>query len=328
MDPIGSFFSGRKVLVAGGAGLVGANLVQRLLDAGAQVRATLFKRDAVIKDDRVEYLRCDLTLAEDCAKAAADMEFMFMCAASTSGAAAIASTPLVHVTPNVVMNALLLEAAYAAGVRKTVYLSSSVVYPPTGQTPAQEDTMLSGEPFDVYYGAAWMKRFGEILCNLYSHRLRRTMPVVTVRPANIFGPHDKFDPATSHVMAATIRKVVDRQDPIRVWGTGEDVRDFIFADDFIDGLLLAAEKLDAYDPVNIATGRGYTVKEILGMLLELEGWTDARVEYDPDKPSMIPIRLFDTAKAERLLGFRAKTPLREALARTIAWYRANAATSR
>ena len=149
------------------------------------------------------------------------------------------------------------------------------------------------------------------------------MPTLVVRPSNIYGPYDDFDPATSHVMAATIRKVVERQNPLKVWGTGDDVRDLIYIDDFIDGLVLATEKLNGYDPVNIALGKGYSIKQLLAMLMEIESCQGLKIEYDAGKPSMIPIRLIDVGKAERKLGFRAHTDVREGMIKTIEWYKAN-----
>ncbi|MFA5156123.1 MAG: NAD-dependent epimerase/dehydratase family protein [Candidatus Omnitrophota bacterium] len=315
-------FKGRNVLVAGGAGFTGANLVQRLVSLGANVRATLYKKNAIIQDKRIEYIRCDLRQMEDCTKVVKDMEYVFMCAANTSGAAVIKANPLAHVTPNLVMNAQMLEAAYFAKVKKFSFMSSSVVYPPSGSHPCKEDEMMNGDPADIYFLAAWMKRYTEISCRYFSQKINNPIGTAVIRPANIYGPHDNYDLATSHVMSAMIRKVVERQNPIQVWGTGEDVRDWIYVEDLIDGFLLATEKLNTYDPVNIALGKGYTIMQMLQILLELEDYRDAKIICDPSKPSMIPIRLFDTTKAEKLLGFKAKHDLREGLKKTIAWYKA------
>jgi GDP-L-fucose synthase len=147
------------------------------------------------------------------------------------------------------------------------------------------------------------------------------MPTTVIRPSNIYGPYDNFDPATSHVMAATIRKVVERQNPLKVWGTGDDIRDLIYIDDFIDALLLASEKIHTYDPVNIGLGKGCSIKQLLQILIEIEGCRHLTIEYDITKPSMIPIRLIDVNKAERLLGFRATTDVREGITKTIEWYK-------
>lgn len=316
-------FEGKKVLVTGGSGFVGVNLITKLLSLGARVRATTHRKPPVLNDNRIKYVKCDLLVMDDCRKIVKGMDYVFMCAANTSGAAVIASTPLVHVTPNIIMNAQMLEAAYNANVRKFVWLSSNAAYPPTGSRPVKEEEMFDGDPYDTYFGAGWMKRYTEILCRLYSEKLRNTMATVVLRPSNIYGPYDDFDFATSHMMAATIRKVIERQNPIKVWGIGDDIRDLIYIDDFIEALILAAEKIETYDPVNIAYGRGYSIKEVMQICMEEDGYTDAVVEYDTSKPSMIPIRLINTEKAEKILGFKARTGIREGIGKTMEWYKKN-----
>jgi len=314
-------FKGANVLVAGGAGFIGINLINRLLSLGAKVRATIHRKEPVSLDERIEYIRCDLTSMEDCKKVVGDMDYVFLCAANTSGAAVIASTPLVHVTPNVVMNSQMLEAAYFARVKKFVWLSSNAAYPPSGDRPVNEEELVEGDPYDVYFGVAWMKRYTEILCRMYSEKLKNPMTTVVLRPSNIYGPYDDYDFATSHVMAALIRRVVERQDPFEVWGTGDDIRDWIYIDDFIDAMILATEKVESYNPINIGLGKGYSIKQALQMMLEIDGYTNAKVTYNSSKPSMIPIRLIDTTKAEKVLGFKATTGLREGIRKTIEWYR-------
>lgn len=314
-------FDRKNVLVAGGTGFVGVNLINRLLSLGASVRATLHKRDEVVVDKRIDYIKADLLNMDDCERVVKDMDYVFMCAANTAGAAVMSSTPLVHVTPNIIMNSQILEAAYFAKIKKFVWLSSNAAYPPTGDRPVKEDEMFNGDPYDTYYGVGWMKRYTEILCRLYSEKLKNPMTTVVLRPSNIYGPYDDFDFATSHMMAATIRKVIERHNPIQVWGTGDDVRDLIYIDDFIDAMILAAEKIERFDPINIGLGKGYSIKDVLQMTLEVVGFNDAKIVYDPTKPSMIPIRLIDTKKAEELLGFKAITDLRAGIKKTVEWYK-------
>ena len=183
--------------------------------------------------------------------------------------------------------------------------------------------MFAGDPEEVYYSVGWMKRYAEILCIVYSQKIKNPMACVVVRPSNAYGPYDKYDFGKSHMCAAMLRRVVERHDPIEMRGTGDDVRDLIYIDDLIEGIILAMEKTDIYTAVNIASGRGYSVKEVLQTFLEVDGYTDATVMFDPSKPTMIPIRLVDTTKAEKELGFKAGTSLREGFEKTVRWYREN-----
>ena len=316
-----SFFQNRKVLVTGSSGLVGSNLIPRLLEAGAKVRATFHRRELPYPDKEVEKVQGDLTRAEACGRAVEGVELVFHCAANSSGAAAIAATPMIHVTPNVIMNSLLLESAYHAGVKKFLWLSSTTGYPPSGEAEVREEEMFNGDPFEKYYFVGWMKRFTEVLCRMYGEKLPRTMTTLVLRPTNIYGVHDDFEFATSHVIPALVRKVVERWDPLEVWGTGDDVRDAIYVDDMIDAMMLAMQKLEAHVALNIGLGRVYSVKQILAMLLELDHFPGANITFNAAKPTMIPIRKVDVTLAEQLLGFRAKIGLREGLEKTVKWYR-------
>src|SRR5262245_19670352 len=313
--------TGERVLVAGGTGLIGSALVRRLATDGARVRATHWRHAPVVDDPSVEHAHADLTRREDCARVVDGARVVFLCAASSSGAAAIATTPMVHVTPNVLINTQLLDAAYAAGVETVVFVSSTTAYPPSGERPVREDELLEGEPYDKYYFVGWMKRFTEVLCRMYGEKLPRQMNAIALRATNVYGPGDRFDFATSHVLPALVRKVVERWDPIEVWGTGDDVRDLLYVDDMVEAMVRAAERLEGYQALNIGAGVGTSVRDLLALVCELDGYRDARVVYDPTKPTMVPIRLVDTRRAQALLDFRPTVTLREGLARTIAWYR-------
>jgi GDP-L-fucose synthase len=311
----------RKILVTGGSGLVGRTLIPRLIEMGAQVRATFHRRELSYSDKEVERIQADLTQPEACQRAVEGVELIFHCAANTSGAATMATTPMVHVTPNVIMNSLLLESAYHAQVQKFLWLSSTTGYPPSGEANVREDEMFEGDPFEKYYFVGWMKRFTEVLCRMYGEKLPRKMTTIVLRPTNIYGVNDDFEFATSHVIPALIRKVVERWNPLEVWGTGDDVRDAIYVDDMVDAMTLAMRKLESHVAINIGLGEVYSVKQILAFLLEIDGFSEAKITYNASKPTMIPIRKVDLTRAQELLGFQAKIGLREGLARTLAWYR-------
>jgi len=315
------FFKGKKVLVTGATGLIGNVLIQRLLDQGADIRATIHRCEPRIKDDRIEYVKCDLTRGDDCRRVTAGVQCVFMCAASTAGAATMSSTPMVHVTPNILANSQMLEAAYEAEVEKFLWLSSTTGYPVSGDRPVKEEEMFEGEPFEKYYFVGWMKRFTEVLCRMYGEKLPRKMTTIVLRPTNVYGPGDDFEFATSHVIPALIRKVVERWDPIEVWGDGEDVRDAIYVDDMVAAMMRGMERIESYTAINIGLGKAYSVKQILEAILELDGYADAIVSFDASKPTMIPIRVIDTEKAEREIDFKAEVDLREGLQKTIEWYR-------
>jgi GDP-L-fucose synthase len=312
-----------SVLVAGGTGFIGANIVQRLLTEGSRVRSTVHLRAPRISDPRVEYMQADLTVMDDCRRVVDGVDYVFMCAANTSGAAVMTSTPLVHVTSNVVMNAQLMDAAYHAGVKKYLFISSSAAYPPTGNRPVPEGDMFFGDPYDAYFSVGWMKRYVEVLCLMYAKHLSPPMFTVVVRPSNAYGPFDNYDLKTSHMTAALVRKVVERHAPLEVWGTGEDVRDLIYIDDLVEGIVSAFEKTDSYCAVNIASGTAYSVKEVLQTILRADGYTNADVRFNADRPSTIPVRLVDVTKARTELGFKPAYGLEDGIRETLAWYRAH-----
>ncbi len=315
-------YNGKNILIAGGAGFVGVNLINRLLKEGAYIRATLHKKSKVVQDDKIEYIHCDLTKSEDCRKVIKDIDYVFMCAANTSGAAVMEKTPLVHVTPNVVMNTLMLEAAYAEKINKFMWFSSNTVYPVTDY-PVKENEMMSGDLFEKYFFVGWMKRFTEIICEMYANKIKNPMKVIVVRPANIYGEYDDFEWETSHVIPALIRKVVERHNPVEVWGDGKDIKDLIYIGDFIEGILLAMRKVNKYDPINIGTGNPVSINEALDAILIADNYKNAKIKYNISKPTMIPKRLIDVSKAKTILDFTATTSLKEGIKKTVNWYRKN-----
>jgi len=316
----------KRVLVTGGEGFIGKNLAIRLSELGARVTITAHKKNqpefAYTSRDSVNVFPCDLELQHDCEIATADQDFVFHCAALSHGAKFIKENPIAMITPNLKMTAHLLDASYANNVEKFVFISSSVVYNDVGSKSVEEHE-TDQDPPNIYYHVGHMKRYGEVLCRTYCEKIKKPMKTVVVRPGNVYGHGDNFDPELSHVTASMIRRVATMQDPIDVWGDGDDIRDIIYIDDFINGLLLASEKLgDSYCPVNISQGKAISVKQILDILIGFEKYSPD-VTFDASKPSMLKERHISNKKALDTLGFAPKHSIEEGLEKTLSWYKEN-----
>ena len=314
-----NYFKSKNVLVTGAAGFVGTNLIKRLLLLGADLTATFYEKRPFIEDDDIRYIQSDLRFSENCMEVCENIDYIFMCAANTSGAKIMATAPLVHLTPNILMNVNMLEAAYEAGVEKFLFISSNTVYPLTDDPVKEND--VTNEFYKSYHVVAWMKRFTEIICDMYASRINKPMKTIVLRPGNLYGPHDKFDWEKSKVIPALIRRAVEKHDPFLVWGDGMDLKDFLYIDDYIDGMLLAMEKLDKYQPINIANGKAVTIRDVLNEILIASDYQNATLEYDTSKPTMIPKRMIDISLANDLLGWMPKVSLNEGIQRTVDWYK-------
>ena len=315
-----NFYAGKRILVAGGSGFVGTHLTATLTNLGAQVRSTFHSKAPRQLLESVEYVSADLLSVEDCKRVTKDMDFVFMAAANSSGAAVMERTPLVHLTPNLIMNAQMLSASYENSVNRFCFISSNTVYPLTDFAVKESDANF--DYFDKYFVVGWMKRFSEIMCEMYSNNIKSPMETVTVRPGNLYGPFDKFNNLESKVIAALIRRAIEGEDPFTVWGDGLDVKDFLYISDFIEGMLLAFENAVDFDPINVASGKPVTIREAIKVILDVVGHSSASIVYDETKPTMIPKRMIDISKIMELTGWRPKTDLVGGISATAKWYRA------
>ena len=313
-----NFFSGKNVLVAGATGFVGSHLTDRLVDLGANVTGTVHNTNLANKNPKAKYLEVDLEIAKDCELVTKNIEFVFMCAANSSGAEVMTKTPLVHLTPNVIMNSQMLAASYANEVKKFCFISSNTVYPLTDFAVAETD--VTGEFFEKYFIVGWMKRFSEIMCEMYAKKINKPMPTLIVRPGNLYGPRDKYKKKESKVIAALIRRSFEKENPFEVWGDGEDVKDFLYIDDFIDALLETFVKSTDFDIFNIASGVPVTIKDVLRDIIEISENQDIEVKFDTSKPTMIPIRMIDISKIKTEIGWQPKISIYDGLKKTYEWY--------
>ena len=313
----------KNILVTGGSGFVGINLLKKLsLNKNVSLFSNYYSKLNFKKIADVKYVNSNLENIDECKKICKNMNIVIMCAANSSGAAIMDKTPLVHLNPNIRMNINMTEAAYESGVSKFIFISSNTVYPDVDFAVKEGDATF--DFFDKYYVVGWMKRFSEIIMEIYSNKIKlNKMTTVIVRPGNLYGPFDKFDPEKSKVIPSLIKKVVERQNPLQVWGDGNDVKDFLYIDDFIGGLENIINKIDSHEIFNIASGKGVTIKEVLSLILKIENYNNLKISFDGSMPKMIPKRLINIDKAKKILNFSPKISLEEGLLKTIEWYKSN-----
>lgn len=303
-----------KILVTGAAGFIGGNLVPALVAAGHEVTGTVYTNAG--NHPGVKYTEADLT-ARACWRTAldcADPEVVFMCAGVTGGSGKYEKDPLSFVTDNLLMHAQGFRACNERMVRRVVVLSSTTGYPDSPE-PMREEDYFTGELHPAYFNPGHTRRFIERLGAMYPQ-----IEVVYVRVAGTYGPGDNYDPVTSHVIPATIRKVAERQNPLVIWGDGTNVREALYIDDFVEGLMACIDApMGAY---NFGTRAGYTINGIVNMCCIHAGYRP-RIEHDLTKPVQIAQRTLNVDKAKTVLGWTAKVPMLEGLRRTLEWYEEN-----
>jgi GDP-L-fucose synthase len=306
--------------VAGGrTGFIGSNITKALLKEGAQVFAMSksSSKKSFFDLKTPDLIQFAGDMSESIRLDGLGVDYVFNCAAHTSGAHEMVNNPVAQITENLFMNSRLLDTAAKNKVKKFIFISSSAIYPDS-EVPLTEDMGFVDEPPPTYFGPAWMKRYIEKLAEFYYKQYG--MKVVIIRPSNVYGPMCSFDLERSHVLPALIRKFVEKQNPLEVWGSPDVVRDFIYIDDFVEGVLKAFNKSDGFDVYNIASGHQYTIGEAVDIIAQLTDYK-GKIAYNSSKPMTIKQRKIDMSKALVKLNFKAKTLFMEGLKRTIEWYR-------
>jgi GDP-L-fucose synthase len=297
--------------VTGGGGFVGSQLAERLAQEGHEVFSAR----------RRDY---DLTSMEDAARLFGDArpELVFHLAAEVGGIGANRANPGRYWYANLVMGAHMLEQSRLHEVRKLVVAGTVCAYPKHTAVPFREAALWDGYPEETNapYGVAKKA----ILVGAQAYREQYGLDAVYLLPANLYGPGDNFDLETSHVIPALIRKMTDSKEEVVLWGDGSPSREFLFVEDCVEGFVLAAERYDGAEPVNLGTGVETTIRELSETIAEVTGF-EGEVVWDTSMPNGQPRRSLDASRAAELFGFRARVPLREGIERTVAWYRSNAA---
>jgi GDP-L-fucose synthase len=299
-----------RVLVTGGGGFLGRQLVERLHADGL---------DPFVAR-RADY---DLTRWDDAEQLFRDArpELVFHLAAEVGGIGANRANPGRYWYANLMMGVHVLELSRLGGVEKAVVVGTVCAYPKHTPVPFREDELWNGYPEETNapYGVAKKS----ILVGAQAYREQYGLNAIFLLPANLYGPGDNFDLETSHAASALIRKMVEGGDRVVLWGDGSPTREWLYVDDCAEALVLAAERYDGAEPVNLGTGEEISIRELAETIAELTGF-EGEIVWDTSMPNGQPRRSLDTSRARELFGFEARTPLREGLERTVAWYRAHA----
>ena len=305
------FWNGRRVMVTGGGGFLGTAVVERLREAGT---AEIF-----VPRSR-EY---DLRTPDGIDRALADgrPDLVIHLAAVVGGIGANRENPGRFFYENAVMGIELMERSRHAGVEKFVQIGTVCAYPKFTPVPFREDDIWNGYPEETNAPYGLAKKM--LLVQGQAYRQQYGFDVIHLIPVNLYGPGDNFDPSSSHVIPALIKKCVDAReagfDRIEVWGTGAASREFLYVGDAAEGIVLGAERYDGAEPVNLGVGREITIRDLVELIVRLTRFT-GEIRWDPSKPDGQPRRALDTSRARERFGFVATTDFDEGLRRTIDWY--------
>jgi len=305
------FWKDKKVIVTGGAGFLGSYVVAKLKRRDCQDIFIPRRRDYdLTKEANVERLYDDFKA-----------DLIIHLAAVVGGIGANQENPGKYLYDNLVMGAMLMEHARRSGVKKFIAIGTICAYPKFTPVPFKEEDLWNGYPEETNAPYGLAKKM--MLAQSQAYRRQYGFNSIFLLPVNLYGPKDNFDPKSSHVIPALIKKCVDAinqgDEEIVVWGTGKATREFFYVEDCARGILLAAERYDKSEPVNLGAGMEISIKELVDLIVKLSGFK-GRITWDTTKPDGQPRRCLDTSRAEREFGFKAGMDFEEGLKRTIEWY--------
>ncbi len=303
-------FSGKNVLVTGGTGLIGRQVVNILCDGGAHVR--IVSLDKININDKAENIYGDLTNFEFCKTITKNMDYVFHLAGIKGSIEVTKSKPASFFVPLLMFNANVLESCRVNNVQKVVYTSSIGAY--ASAEIFKETENLQGPPMDMFPG--WAKRMAELQIRAYQIQYGLENFSI-VRPCNVYGPGDNFDPENAMVIPSLMCRIYRKEDPVVIWGDGIAVRDFAFSRDVAEGVILALYYGTKSSFVNLGSGKGVSIRELVEAL---RSFLDFNYKFDTSKPAGFPKRVMDISLARQLIHYNPTTSLLDGLKETWDWF--------
>ena len=307
---------GKEILVAGGTGLIGANLTFRLMQMGLPVMPTKFKNSDKIFKDFAQY---DFRQFSDCLEATKNKSTVVICAAMSYGAKMNQENPTSFILPNLKILSGLMEACAQNNVKTIILISSSTVYQPFFSPIREDELDLNLSPFPSYLGVGWLYRYMEQLASLYT--ITYGMKIIVFRPTSLYGPYDKFEDDVAHVIPGLIKKALRKDDPLEIWGSPNVVRDFLYIQDFIDDIVysLTHDDIPANSPINVCSGSPLTILEAAGIIVQVCGYKP-EIVWNAHKPSAIPYRTIDDTKYQCYFEKSKRTSFADGVQKSVDWY--------
>jgi len=313
----------KRVIVTGGAGFLGSVVTRKLVDRGAAEVIVPRSHEYDLRDlDAIRRLLADASRPSQLGTGREPVSVIIHLAAVVGGIGANRERPAEFFYDNLMMGVQLLHEAYKAGVKKFVAVGTVCAYPKFTPTPFHESDLWNGYPEETNAPYGLAKKM--LLVQSEAYRQQYGYNSIFLLPVNLYGPGDNSDPRSSHVIPALIKKCVDAiesgDSEVVVWGDGSPTREFLYVEDAAEGVVLAAERYDRSDPVNLGSAFEISIRDLAQIIVEETGFT-GKVVWDTSKPNGQPRRKLDTSRAEEGFGFHSQVDFRTGLRRTIAWYR-------
>lgn len=314
------FYRRKNVLVAGGTGMIGIVTVNRLLSYDCNITIASLETRTYAENlfgKKVKFIRTDLTDFNNCMRVTKGQELVFNLVGIKGSVGIGQKKAASFLVPMLRFQTNLMDAAFRNSIKGFLFVSSICIYPQSNK-PKTEDTAWDGQPKQNDRIPGLAKRIGEIQAESYLFEYNWNAPKI-VRPSNVYGPYDDFNPQTAQVIPALIARMVGGENPVQIWGDGSAKRDFIFVDDVVEGMLIALENSPSCTPINLGSGKGVTIRKIARTIANAIP-NQPKLIWDTNKPTGDPVRILSMKRAESLLKFKARTSLEDGIKKTVEWY--------